>query len=226
MGLGLLVASLEQFIVCSAVGGRPQSFFLEWLQHFQKNVLGGVSPENPHFLLLDGHASHVTEEAVILAMQMGLQIALLPPHSSHQLQSLDVGIFWPFKMRFGQMREDEITSNPRWLNGENNKFVVATLASRSMTATCTIENIKYGFRKRGVFPFNPGALDEDYGPSSVFAPEEHTSLECCTKNDFEDFNGEGDSRFDLEALEPETSRSLEEGTTFGALIVMFEFLTF
>ena len=41
-----------------------------------------------------------------------------------------------------------------------------------------------------------------------------------------EFSGESDSRSNLEALELDTSRSLEEGTTFDALIVMFEFLTF
>ena len=63
-------------------GWQTSDFFLEWLQHFQKNVPRQVSPKNSHLLLLDGHASHVTGEAMILAMQMDLQIALLPYHSS------------------------------------------------------------------------------------------------------------------------------------------------
>ena len=123
------------------------------------------------------------------------------------------------------MGEDEITSNFGCLNGEENKFVLAT-ASRAMIAACTVENIKSSFKKIGVFPFNPRALDKDIGPSSIFAPEEQTSLGCYIENEFEGFNKESDSRSDLEALEPETSRSLKEDTIFGALIVMFEFFTF
>jgi hypothetical protein len=93
------------------------------LQHFQNIVPRRVSLENPHLLLLDGHSSHLIEEAMMLGMHMGLQIALLPPHSSRCLQLLDVGVFCAFKMRFGQLQEDEISSNPRWLNGEDNKTI-------------------------------------------------------------------------------------------------------
>ena len=59
------------------------------------------------------------------------------------------------------MHEDEIISNLGWLNGEENKFVLASLASRAMVATCTVENIKSSFSKIGVFLFNPMALDKD-----------------------------------------------------------------
>ena len=58
----------------------------------------------------------------------------------------------------------------------------------------------------------------------IFALEEQISLGCYTENEFEDFSKESDSRSELKALEPETSRSLEEDTTFGALIVLFEFV--
>lgn len=44
-------------------------------------------------LLLDGHASHLGEEFVSLARQHLVHVVLLPPHTSHLLQPLDVGVF-------------------------------------------------------------------------------------------------------------------------------------
>ena len=85
--------------------------------------------ENPHLLLLDGHGSHMNEEAILLARSMGLEMACIPPHSSHRLQPLHVGVFRPFKVKFGQMRSDLIADSPTWLSGENNKAMLAELAS-------------------------------------------------------------------------------------------------
>ena len=65
------------------------------------SVSGGVSVENPHLSLLDVHGSHMSEEAILMARSMGLEIACIPPHSSHRLQPLDVGAFRPFKVKFG-----------------------------------------------------------------------------------------------------------------------------
>jgi hypothetical protein len=112
----------------------------------------------------------------MLGMQMGLQIALLPPHSSHRLQPLDVGVFRAFKMRFGQLREEEIASNPGWLNSKDNKIVLATLVSKAMVTACNPKNIRSGFKRTSIFPFNAPALDKDYGPSFVFGSGEKVSL--------------------------------------------------
>jgi hypothetical protein len=114
-------------------------------------------------LLLDGLASHLTEEAVMLGMQMGLQIALLPPHSSHRLQPLDVGVSHAFKMRFGQPQEEEIASNPIWVNGKDNKTMLAILVSKAMVAACNPENIRSSFKWTCIFSFNAQALDTNYG---------------------------------------------------------------
>lgn len=82
----------------------------------------------------------------MLGMQMGLQIALLPPHSSHRLQPLDVGVSRAFKMRFRQPQGEEIVSNPMWLNGKDNKTVLVIFVSKAMVATCNLENIKSNFK--------------------------------------------------------------------------------
>lgn len=155
-----------------AHGWMTKDLFLEWLRHFRESVPGGVSTSNPHLLLLDGHCSHLDEEAIILARGMGLQIALLPPHSSHRLQPLDVGVFRAFKIRFGQLRSELIATNPSWLNGDNNKAMLAELASNALATACNPENIRAGFKKTGIHPFNPQALDSDFGPSNVFDLQE------------------------------------------------------
>jgi hypothetical protein len=51
-------------------------------------------------LILDGHGSHVTLEAINHAKDIGLDMITLPFHTSHALQPLYVFYFKPFKTTF------------------------------------------------------------------------------------------------------------------------------
>jgi hypothetical protein len=110
----------------------------------------------------------MSEEAILLARSMGLEMACIPPHSSHILQPLDVGVFRPFKVKFGQLRSDLIVDSPTWLNVENNKAMFAKLASKALMAACSPENIRAWFKKFGIYPFNHQARDLDFGSSTGF----------------------------------------------------------
>jgi hypothetical protein len=73
-----------------------------WINHFIQSLQysGGISAENPHLLILDGHNLHVTIEVVAKAKEVGLHLVTLPSHTSHALQPLDVSVFEPFKRAF------------------------------------------------------------------------------------------------------------------------------
>jgi hypothetical protein len=45
--------------------------FKQWLVFFCSFVLGGVSPKNKHFLILNGHASHVIIQVEKQAPKLG-----------------------------------------------------------------------------------------------------------------------------------------------------------
>jgi hypothetical protein len=81
--------------------------FSAWIDHFIQSLQnsGGISPENPHLLVLDGHNSHVTIEVVEKAKEVGLHLVTLPSHISHALQPLDVSVFGPFNRAFRIYRD-------------------------------------------------------------------------------------------------------------------------
>lgn len=66
-------------------GWIDEAIFCEWLEHFRDSVPGGVSLEKKHLLLVDGHSSHITLDVVTRASSYGIDITLLPPHTSHEL---------------------------------------------------------------------------------------------------------------------------------------------
>ena len=95
-------------------GYVTSEIFLEWLGHFKNNVPGGMSKENKHLLILDGHASHVTNEAIRFGRENGLDILTLPSHYSHELQPLDVAVFHPFKLNLVVEKMNKMRNNPQW----------------------------------------------------------------------------------------------------------------
>jgi len=76
-------------------GWMCQSEFTQFIRHFVMHVK--PTPDSPVLLLLDNHASHLSIEALDLAVKNGVHILSFPPHCSHRLQPLDVSVFAPVK---------------------------------------------------------------------------------------------------------------------------------
>ena len=72
-----------------------QPHFQEWFDEiFLKHA---NSIEGPKVLIFDGHRSHITLNIVESARNNNIHIILLPPHTTHVLQPLDVAVFKPVK---------------------------------------------------------------------------------------------------------------------------------
>jgi len=54
-------------------------------------------PELYRLLVKDGHGSHITAKVIAHCMKHAIDLLILPPHTSHILQPLVVGVFSPLK---------------------------------------------------------------------------------------------------------------------------------
>lgn len=59
-----------------------------------------IEPDSYRLLILDGHGSHLTGAFITYALDHKIVILQLPPHTSHFLQPLDVGVFAQMKKRY------------------------------------------------------------------------------------------------------------------------------
>jgi hypothetical protein len=59
--------------------------FKEFLFFFKSSIPGEISISNKHLLILDGHGSHVTLEAIEQSSEFGLDMVTLPLHTFHAL---------------------------------------------------------------------------------------------------------------------------------------------
>ena len=143
-----------------ALNGKSESgyvdseLFIKWME---KIFLKFAVPERPIILFIDGHKSHVTLDVVDMARNNDVILFCLPPHTTHALQPLDVAVFKSFKNHFSKA--------VKALSFAKKNFVVSKrdfgrVVKDPFEQAFSIPNIKSGFRKSGIFPFNRNVVDE------------------------------------------------------------------
>ncbi|TFY73539.1 hypothetical protein EWM64_g10473, partial [Hericium alpestre] len=89
-------------------GWTDEFICTEWFrQSFIPQTKAHTESSAPILLLVDGHGSHVTAEMRRLAMDNNIHLFCLPPHTTHRLQPLDVGVFGPLQTEW-QNRCNEV----------------------------------------------------------------------------------------------------------------------
>ena len=122
-------------------------------------------PACPLLLLLDGHSTHYQPQLIRLAREKGVLISCFPPHTTHEVQPLDCGVFSPLKMHWRTVCHHFIQINPGKVI---NKFNFNSLISKAWLSAVTPANVISGFKTCGVYPFYSSAIvgtadfDTDY----------------------------------------------------------------
>ena len=149
----------------SSTGWSNSDIFKMYLQEHFINFVQGLSDEQPILLLYDGHKSHVSLNLIDWAKAHNIILFVLPAHTSHLLQPLDVGCFGPLSKILNNsihkfMRDNHCTIN---------RYNIGELASHAYVKALSPENLKSSFRKTGIYPFNKSPYPpETFMPSTVF----------------------------------------------------------
>ena len=102
-------------------------------------------------LLLDGHTSHISIEFIKFCEQMKIIALCLPPHSTHLLQPLDVGVFSPLNKTYKKL----VSANSRYgaMNVTKIEFLDHIQKARKQAMMTT--NVMGGWRGAGLIPYDP-----------------------------------------------------------------------
>ena len=156
-------------------GWSNSAVFRTYLEdHFLKFVPG--RGDEPVLLLLDGHKSHVSVGLVDWAKEHNIIIYVLPAHTSHFLQPLDVGCYGPLH----RVYNNECHKETKKLSTVVTKYDVCRLACRAYSKALSSDNLQMAFKRAGVYPLDQSTISEDYLlPSEVFqaTPEDLTEKE-------------------------------------------------
>jgi len=139
------------FFSVNSQGWTSNEHAKKWLKEdFEPCTLEKANGE-PRLLIFDGHGSHTTVDVVRHCILNRIHLALLPPHSSHLTQPLDIGVFSSLKAHMTQEMDRFIrTRIPRIQKAE---WLHAFVNARAKAFTN--RNIRSGWSGSGLDPFIP-----------------------------------------------------------------------
>ncbi|XP_018393355.1 PREDICTED: uncharacterized protein LOC108772330 [Cyphomyrmex costatus] len=137
--------------------------FVIFIDHFIKYVKPFA--EEPVLLLLDNHNSYVNIEVVEKAKKNNIIMLSFPPHCSHKLQPLDVGVYGPFKNYVNRAQTAWMTNHP---GKTMTIYDIPGVVKDSLPQALNPANIMSGFKGSGLWPFNADIFqDSDFAASYV-----------------------------------------------------------
>ncbi|XP_018358953.1 PREDICTED: uncharacterized protein LOC108758464 [Trachymyrmex cornetzi] len=131
-------------------GWVTEEAFKAWLSHFNRFRTKGKV-----ILILDGHLSHTNLTVVDLCEESDIELILIPPHTSHAIQPLDVSFFKPLKIYYHQRAISWQHSN---VGKGITRIVFGILLKHAWNLAASIKIATKGFEKIGIYPFNPHAI--------------------------------------------------------------------
>lgn len=160
MGIGTPPGTL---ILAAQSGWMNNDLFVDVMKHYIKH--SNSSLENQSILIMDNHESHLSIESLDLAKASGVIVLTLHPHTSAKMQPLDVSIFGPFKNYYHAAMDSWLMRNP---GQPITIYDVGQFIGLAFEKSMTPSNIRQGFEKTGIVPFDRHKFnDEDFLPSTV-----------------------------------------------------------
>lgn len=114
-------------------------------------------------LVVDGHNSHFTWDFVHSCMDNQIDIFCLPPHTTHILQPLDVGIFGPLQHHYSQAASDYLHQTDQAITKSNFLPILREARYR----TYTKKNVQAAFAATGMHPVSPSVVLDRYGGTAA-----------------------------------------------------------
>jgi hypothetical protein len=151
--------------ISSPTGWTNDEIGLAWLQSFDRGTKAKArNGRDPRLLLLDGHNSHINQSFLDYAAKRNIHIAIYPPHSTHRLQPLDIGLFLPLTTFYSQ-NLDKFILESRGLTAitKRNFFYIFWPAFQSAFSE---KNVLNAWKKAGLQPFDPQSILQQVEVSS------------------------------------------------------------
>jgi hypothetical protein len=146
-------SSEEAYFAVSKKGWTNEELGISWLSKIFEPRTRAKAGNSRRLLLVDGHSSHVNLRFIDFCDRHGIILVILPPHSTHRLQPLDVGIFSPLATAYSKEIDQLIQSSHGF--SRVTKRIFWRLFRTAWNSALTLENIRSAFASPGISPLNP-----------------------------------------------------------------------
>jgi hypothetical protein len=135
-----------------------------------KGFIAQVGVRNkPILLICDGHGSHCTGTLLLKAADHNIFILRLPPHCTHKLQPLDVGVLGPLQAEFSDNVDAFVTQNGHGIG--KREFIEEYTNAHDQAFNEDL--IQAAFKHCGIVPLNPNIFTtDDFAPAQAFSTTE------------------------------------------------------
>ena len=136
-------------------GWSSNAYGLKWLTEVFDPSTRRSSIRTWRLLIVDGHSSHINLEFLIAANRLHICVLILPPHSTHQLQPLDLVLFLPLSTAY-QVNLDAWMNKSMGLTSFSKRFFWKIFwPAWKSTLGSNKKLIQHSFAKPGIWPINP-----------------------------------------------------------------------
>lgn len=141
-------------IALSDNGWTNNEIGLRWLQKaFHPET--ATESNQWRMLLVDGHASHLTTDAIEFCIKEKIILLCLPPHTTHLLQPLDVGVFSPLAGTYKRLVQKKTRLGGAY-SIDKCDFLEVYLQARLQAMRSEV--IISAWEKAGLSPYNPARI--------------------------------------------------------------------
>lgn len=144
----------EWRFACSKKGYMNSAINLEWMQTVFEPLTRERANGRPRILISDGFDTHESLEVLTFCFEHNIILCRLPSHTSHKTQPCDAGVFSPMKTAYREQVEHLQRRGANTVNKEH--FILLYRQARDVAMT--VRNIRSGWSKAGLFPFNPSRV--------------------------------------------------------------------
>jgi hypothetical protein len=150
-------------------GWSSHAYGMEWLVKVFDKQTRLIAGNRRRLLIVDGYSSYINMAFIDKCDQLGILVLILPPHSTHRLQPLDVGCFGPLAHEYGEGLHELMFKSLGHSYMNKSKFW--TLFKKAWDTAFIAETIQQSWQKSGIWPFNPelviGQITKPLPPSPV-----------------------------------------------------------
>ncbi|CAG4943535.1 unnamed protein product [Colias eurytheme] len=142
----------------SESGRMRGDVFFEYITNDFNNWLERNNIIKPVLLLVDGHKSYMSLMLCTICEQLNIILYALPPNTTHIFQPADVSVFAPLKASWKNTVRNFLMK-PENINKTVTKTNFCKLFAETLQETNLATYIQNGFKRCGLYPFDPNALD-------------------------------------------------------------------
>jgi len=141
-------------VSCNKKGWTSNGHGIEWLKKSFEPATREKANSQFRLLICDGHDSHISADFIRHCIANRIVLLLLPPHCSHLMQPLDVGVFRSLKQATRlALKQFYHTGIARLQKAEWFDCFI-----KARQTALTVKNIKAGWKGAGIYPMDPSKV--------------------------------------------------------------------